>query len=309
MTSSIIPHFKFEVVEKTANYGKFQLTPLEGGFGHTIGHALRRVLLTSLSGASVVEVKINKAKHQFDTLSGVKEDVAELILNLKTIRPILIGETKEAIIKLSKTGPGKVTAKDFDPSAEVEIANPDLHLAELADKKTKLEISAVIKQGTGYELASQHTTTELGVIAVDAIYSPVERINYTVQDTRVGSNINYDKLIFEIWTDGSRDPEDSILEAAEILRRYFVQIIDPQDVASNTEPTSTNQEHNENLQLTVEELDLPTRVANALRNGGYQTVGDLSQASLADIAKVKNLGSKSVTTIQKKLEDKGVQLK
>jgi len=220
------PNFKTSPEVDEKNYGKFIIEPLDQGYGHTLGNALRRVLLSSLQGAAITSVKIGGVKHQYTTIPGVKEDVVELVLNLKKIRVELHGEEK-AEITLSVSGPREVTAKDFEVPASVEIANKDLYLASLADKKTTLEITATVEKGYGYLPSEETKVDTLGVLAKDALFSPVERVNYKVEATRVGRMTNLDKLILEIWTDGTILPLTALKDAAKLLTSYFTQIFEP----------------------------------------------------------------------------------
>lgn len=298
------PSFKIKAQEARADYGRFVLEPLEQGFGHTLGNALRRVLLTNLEGAAIVEAKINSIRHRFSTIKGLKEDVIALLLNLKEVRLKYTGEGEETI-RLDKKGPGKVTAADLITPATVQIVNPKLGIATLADKKTHLKGEFKVKRGLGFLLAEERTSRSLGVIPLDAIFTPVTRVNYRVEATRVGRRTDFDKLIIEIWTDETLKPKDALEKAAEILVAFFDQIVHPVVVKKAKKVVK---EDNEALKLTVEELGLATRVANALRKGGFKTVGDLARASKEDIMKVKNLGSKSLELIKKKLKNKGVKL-
>jgi len=297
-------NFKTTAVAETKDFGKFELSPLEKGYGHTLGNALRRVLLSSLPGAAITSVTISGVTHQFTALSGMKEDVVELILNLKQIRLSYDGqESVEA--SLSATGPGKVKAGDINAPANVTIVNPELVLAELADKKAKLDVKLTISKGYGYLTAKDRQPEKLGEIVLDALFSPVTRVNYQIETARVGRRTDLDKLVLEIYTDGSLKPQKALDTAAHILIDSFTQIVKPTFEDKPQEPAEKLEE-NESLKLSVEELDLPTRIANALRRGGFATVKDLSSASQADVAKVKNLGGKSVDIILKALKEKGV---
>ncbi len=300
---------KFEIkpIEQKDTYGKFEITPLMAGYGQTLGVALRRVLLTSLPGAAITQVKLNGIKHQFATLKGMKEDVLDFALNLKRVQLAYKGEGKETI-KLSATGPGEVKAGDIETPSGVEIVNPELVLANLS-KGAKLEASMEVAYGVGYSPATEREESKIGYIPVDAIFSPVERVNFKVEDTRVGRVTNYDKLNIEIWTDGSVAPLSAMQTASQILVDYFSQIVSPQASATATE---TVQESEDSLgpvgNLSVEEIGLPTRVANALVNAGYDTVSKLAKAEIKDLEKVRNLGGKSVDVIRDALQEKGVEM-
>jgi len=303
----IKPQFKITAREERSDYGKFVIKPLEQGYGVTIGNALRRCLLTSLPGAAVVEVEIDGARHQFTTLVGAREDIVELILNIKQLRVKYSGE-KEVKLTLEAVGPKTVTAKDIKAPAEVEIVNKDLVLANLADRKSSLKMKLKVKTGLGYLSVEERKVTRVGVIPVDALFTPVQRVNFQVQSTRVGRRIDFDKLTMEVWTDGSIAPKQTIEDAATILVGYFKQIYKPTFAKKKEVKDQLSFKDQELLNLTVEELDLPTRIANALRKGGYKTVKNLKQAKKSEISKVKNLGSKSVETVVKVLKEKGIEI-
>lgn len=299
---------KFEIkpIEQKDTYGKFEITPLSAGYGQTLGVALRRVLLTSLPGAAITQVKINGIKHQFATLKGMKEDVLDFALNLKRIQLSYSGEGTETL-KLSATGPGEVKAGDIDAPSGVKIVNPELVLANLS-KGAKLEASMEVASGVGYSPATDREESKVGYIPVDAIFSPVERVNFKIEDTRVGRVTNYDKLIIEIWTDGSIMPLEAMQTAAQTLVEYFSQIVNPQTSAAKEEVLEVEDTIGPVGNLSVEEIGLPTRVANALVNAGYDTVSKLAKAEIKDLEKVRNLGGKSVDVIREALQEKGVEM-
>lgn len=299
-------NFKIKTEVKKDDYGKFIIEPLPSGYGHTLGNALRRVLLTSLEGAAVTTVKISGVKHQFSTLPGLKEDVIELILNVKNLRMRLF-DKKEAKMRLIATGPKEVKAEEIEVPSEIEIFNKDLYLCSLADKKTELNMELTVNSGTGYQLASERKPTTLGEIPIDAAFTPVTRVNYKVAATRVGQQTNLDKLIMEIWTDKTIAPEKALEEAAKILVSYFLQIYEPRAVME--EPVAvTPAISQEILKMLVEELDLPTRISNSLKNGGIETVGQLLGTNKKNLFKIKNLGAKSIAIVEEKLREKGVAL-
>lgn len=300
------PLFQIKKEKETADYGKFVIEPLEQGYGHTLGNALRRVLLTSLPGAAVTQVKITGVKHQFSTLEGLKEDIIEFILNLKQLRIKYEGE-KPAKLTLDVTGPKEVKASDIKTPAKVEIINKDHVLGNLANKKSRLKAEMVVESGFGFSPAEERKREKLGIIPVDASYSPVKKVNYRVEATRVGRRTDLDRLIFEITTNGTIKPNEALKKTASILVEYFNQVVSPKKapkVKKKEEVTPLGM-----LELTVEELDLPTRIANALRKGGYGTLGDLTAASRADLTKVKNLGEKSIKVVEAALAGKEVSLK
>ncbi|MBU0619427.1 DNA-directed RNA polymerase subunit alpha [Patescibacteria group bacterium] len=299
------PAFKLKTQTQTPTKGLFILEPLEQGYGHSLGTALRRVLLTSISGHAVTKVKIKGVSHRFSTLEGLKEDVVELLLNIKQIR-IDSELTKDFKLKLEVSGPKTVVAADIKIPAGVTIVNSDLVLATLATRKNKLEIEFTASRGYGFVAAAESQSGKMGEIMVDALFSPVVLVNYKVEATRVGRRTDYDKLILEVTTDGSIKPKNAVLQAAQILMDYFKQIYEPRFIKKKVIKSVKEPEV---YKLTVEELNLPTRIANALRKGGYKIVKDLVGAKPEEIAKIKNLGKKSVTTIIKKLKDKEVILK
>jgi len=297
----------FEIKEKGKidnDHGVFEITPLSQGFGHTLGNALRRVLLTSLTGASATSVKISGIKHRFSTLKGMKEDVVELCLNIKNIAFIYDGD-KAQKVKLSVSGPGEIKAKDLDVPAAIKVANPDLVLANL-NKGAKLSAELTVEVGVGYSPFEERDEEKaLGVIPLDASFSPVRRVKYEVEETRVGDKTNFDKLTIEIWTDNTVNPKDTLLEAAKILRDYFDQIVNPKKVAKESE-VKEEDSLGPAGKLSVEEIGLPTRVANALIKAGVQTVEDLVHADKQELMKVRNLGEKSLKIIAVALSEKGV---
>lgn len=298
------PIFETKEEERKGNYARFVFSPLEQGYGNTLGNALRRVLLTSLPGSAVTSVRISGVRHQFSSLKGMKEDVVEFLLNLKKVRFAYQGE-KVAKGEISVVGPCEVTAKDIKTDASVKIANPELVLGYI-NKGAKLDARLEIESGVGYSLAEDRTTGEIGLIPLDASFSPVVRVNYKVEETRVGRLTNYDKLILEVWTDGTVNPKDSVLAGAKILISFFNQIVSPKKVEKKEEVIK------EDLgvvgKLSVEEIGLPTRVANALIKSGYETVEDLVNAKRPELVKVRNLGEKSVKVIEAALGEKGISL-
>lgn len=296
------PLFEIKEEAKEKNYGKFVITPLEQGYGDTLGNALRRVLLTSLSGAAITSVRIAGVKHQFSTLKGMKEDIVEFLLNLKKVKFSYSGE-KPVKANLLVKGAGEVKAKDIKVPPNCKIANPEFVLA-IINKGSKLEAEMEIMAGSGYSPAEERSTGTIGLIPLDASFSPITRVNYKVEETRVGRLTNFDKLNFEIWTDGTIDPKDALLAAAKILISYFNQIVSPKKVVKEEKVKD------EGLgvvgKLSVEEIGLPTRVANALAKAGYETVEELVKAKKEDLVKVRNLGEKSLKIITVALAEKGV---
>ncbi len=299
------PLFEIKQKGKSQDYAKFIITPLDKGYGNTLGNSLRRVLLTSLPGAAVTSARISGVRHQFSTLKGMKEDVVELILNLKKTRFIYDGD-KPAKATLSVKGPGEVKAKDIQTDATVKVVNPELVLAVLS-KSAKLDVKMEIESGVGYSLAEERATGEIGLIPLDAAFSPITRVNYKIEETRVGRLTNYDKLILEIWTDGSIKPKEALVKAANVLVSFFNQIVAPKKVVKKEKKKEEGLGPVGNL--SVEEINLPTRVANALVKSGYETVEDLVYSKKADLVKVRNLGEKSVKIIDAALGEKELAIK
>lgn len=301
------PTFTVTDEDKKNGYATLVLEPLEQGFGNTLGNALRRVLLSSLPGFAITSVKVKGVNHQFTTLDGLREDVVELILNLKQVR-LKSASTSAVTLTLTAKGKGEVTAKDIETPAGVSVVNPELVIATL-DDKTTLEIEMTAEPGMGYSMAVDRKSPAVGVIPVDALFSPVVKVAYNIEATRVGRRTDYDKLNLQVWTDKTIDPKVALDEAAKILVAQFKQIYNPV-VAQQGDVVGVQVVQSDDvLKLTVEELDLPTRIANALRKAGYKTVTELSQATKGEIAKVKNLGEKSVGTVEEALNAKGMSLK
>lgn len=298
------PDFIVKEQEQTDGYGKFVIEPLMQGYGQTLGNALRRVLLTSIKGAAVTRVKIDGVRHSFSTLPGLKEDIIQLILNIKKIRFSLTGD-KGTTAKLSAKGVGKITAGDIEV-ADAEVINKDLYLAELTSAKSKLSIELTVEPGYGYVTAEEFGgSKDINTIIVDALFSPIIRVNYKIEATRVGRMTNLDKLILEVWTDGTIAPLVAVRESAKTLVSYFLQIYEPKAKAASGVAVSPTVSE-EILKMTLEELDLPTRIVNALRNGSIETVGQLLGTPRKELYKIKNLGAKSIGHIEEMLREKGI---
>ncbi len=293
------------------NYGKFVVEPLERGYGTTLGNAMRRILLSSLPGAAVTSVKIDGILHEFSTVPGVKEDVTEVILNLKKLALRLNNEsTKRAII--NAVGPKEVTAADIIADSDLEIFNPDLHIATLEENAT-LVMEINIARGRGYVPADQNKneTTPIAVIPVDSIYTPVRKCNFTVENTRVGQVTDYDKLSLEIWTDGSISPEEGVSIGAKIMQEHLKLFIDLTDSMDSMEIMVEKEEDQKEkaLEMTIEELELSVRSFNCLKRAGINTVEELTHRTEEDMMKVRNLGKKSLDEVKHKLEELGLGLK
>lgn len=300
------PSFLMTEAENSGSRSTIVIEPLESGYGHTLGNALRRVLLTSLPGTAITKLTIDGVSHQFSSFEGLKEDVVELLLNLKQVR--IQSENNEAgILRLNVKGQKEVTAADIECEAGFEVVNKNLYIATLAKGKT-LDVEMIVEAGVGYKLASEMETDIVGQITVDALFSPVIKVSYSVEATRVGRRTDFDKIVFDIQTDGTISPMDAIKQAAEILIKQFGQIVNPVIPEPEEKAPSLTPEELETMRLTVEELDLPTRIANALRKGGFETVKDLIGSNKDTISKVKNLGGKSIDLIDEALQKKGVSL-
>jgi DNA-directed RNA polymerase subunit alpha len=294
--------------------GRFTIEPLDRCFGYTFGNSLRRVLLSSLEGAAVTAVKIEGVAHEFTTLPGVREDVTDVILNLKDLVCRLHGESPEIEVHLSKKGAGAVTAADIEAPADLEILNPELELAHLADKG-KLEMTLTIGRGRGYVPADMNRgpETSIGVIPIDSIFSPVRRVSYEVDAARVGQRTDYDKLVLEVTTDGSVAPKDAIAEAAEILIKQLLIFTDleriegPSDAAAAEAEAPATTHGMENF--PIEELELGVRSYNCLKRVGIETIGDLTSKSESELAAIPNFGRKSIEEVRETLAAHGLVLK
>jgi len=292
------------------SYGKFVAEPLERGFGITIGNSLRRILLSSLQGAAIVSVKFDGVLHEFSTVPGVLEDVTDIILNLKQIKVKLL-DTEEAVIELEKHGEGEVKAGDINTHGFVEILNPDQHIASI-NKEATLKMEMAVKTGKGYVPAERNKPKDqpIGVIPIDAVFSPIKKVNHVVTNARVGQITDYDRLTLEIWTDGTVLPEDAMAYAAKILKEQMNAFINFEEEA---EPQEAEEEErlekwNENLFKPVSELELSVRSANCLKNANIRYIGELVQKSEAEMLKTKNFGRKSLNEIKSILEEMGLSL-
>ena len=298
--------------DEDINYGKFIVEPLERGYGTTLGNSLRRILLSSLPGAAVTSVKIDEIYHEFSTIPGVKEDVTEIILNLKKLSVKLQGmeDTKRVII--NAVGPKEVTAADIIADSDLEIFNQDLHIATLEENAT-LIMEITISKGRGYVPAEQNKSegTPIAVIPVDSIYTPVRKVNYTIENTRVGQVTDFDKLILEIWTDESISPKEGISIGAKIMQAHlnlFIQLTDSTDGLEIMVEKEEDQKEKA-LEMTIEELELSVRSFNCLKRAAINTVEELTQKSEDDMMKVRNLGKKLLDEVKEKLAELGLGLR
>lgn len=298
--------FKIKTEAEKDNFAKIVIEPLDAGFGHTLGNGLRRVLLTSLPGAAVTSIKIDGVAHRFSVIDGVLEDVIEIILNIKKIR-LNIHSDKGVKLSLKASGKGEVKAKDLQVEGDAEIVNGDQHIATLTDAKSKLNIEMQAEQGKGYVVSEEKKTNEIGVISIDALFSPVVSVNYSVEPTRVGRRTDFDKLILDITSDGTITPLEAVNTAAKILSESFRKVYEP-DLEEEVDK-GESKVSDEVLKLTIEELDLPVRVTNALKAVEINTIGDLVNASRSQLMKAKNLGTKSISLISEKLAERGLNLR
>lgn len=307
---------KIEIVEISEDnrYGKFVCEPLERGYGTTLGNSLRRILLSSLQGAAITSIKIEGVLHEFSTVPGVREDVTNIILNLKSLCVKMYSEEPK-VIRIEVDGEKVVTAGDIITDPDVEILNPDLHLATV-DASGSLKMEMTVERGRGYVPADKNKKPDhvIGIIPIDSIFSPIERVNYIVTDTRVGNVTDYDKLTIEIWTDGSIRPEEAVSKAASIMvahLRLFQNMAGAPAEDEETEGTFTEvPESNisKTLEMTIEDLDLSVRSYNCLKRAGINTVAELAQKSEEDMMKVRNLGRKSLEEVKKKLQELDLSL-
>ena len=297
---------RVECVEKSddGTYAKFEVEPLERGYGTTIGNALRRVLLSSLPGSAATSVKIDGVLHEFSTIPGVKEDVTEIVLNIKRLITKVHSDTPKTVY-IDATGPGEVLASDIKCDHEVEIINQDLHIATLSDN-AKLYMEITLSNGRGYVTSKknkENTQNIIGVIPVDSIYSPIEKVNYYVTNTRVGQVTDYDKLTIELFSDGTITPEEALSLSAKIINDHMNLFIDLTDEIKNTDIMVEKEENKKDkvLEMTIEELDLSVRSFNCLKRAGINTVEDLVNKSESEMMKVRNLGRKSLEEVVGKL--------
>lgn len=299
--------FNIKTIKSTDKYGKFELSPLVGGFGHTLGNSLRRVLLITIPGAAITRIKVEKANHLFTTIPGVKEDLVEVSLNLKKVK-FAYNKNEPITLKLDKKGPGIVTAADIVDNALCKVANPDQFIATLSDAKASLKMEITVERGVGYTLAKEQKTDIVGEIILDAAFTPVIKTNYTVEPTRLRKKSNYDKLTMEIWTDGSIDPLYALKMAAKDLINAFGQIADPKEFEEEVITIDTGVAAQGN-DISIEEIELPLRVTNALKKAGYATIENLIKAGRLDVSKSKNVGEKSLKVIDSWLKEKGFSWK
>ena len=301
---------KLECVEMSENYGRFVVEPLERGFGMTLGNSMRRVLLSSLPGVAATSIRIDGVLHEFSTIEGVKEDVTEIVLNLKGLICKLHSQGPKKVV-IDAAGECEVTAGDILPDSDVEIINPELHLATL-DENGKLHMEIMLDHGRGYVVADRNKRPDMpiGEIAVDSIYTPITKVNFTVDNTRVGQITDYDKLTLEIWTNGSIKPDEAASYAAKILTEHLMLFINLTDRIQGVEIMVEKEESKKEkiLEMNIEDLDLSVRSYNCLKRAGINTVEELVQRDEDEMMKVRNLGRKSLEEVQQKLAQLGLTL-
>ena len=313
MVKIIEPRIETVELKSDGTYGRFAAEPLDRGFGITLGNSLRRVLLSSLPGVAVTSVKIDGVQHEFSTIPGVKEDVVEIILNIKGLTAKLYCD-EPVRVKIATEGEGQVTAGSISGSSEVEVLDPGMHIATLADG-AKLDMELTLQKGQGYVSAERNKQLDgdkspVGTIFVDSIYTPVLKVNYSVENTRVEQITDYDKLTIEVWTDGTISAKEAVSLAAKILNRQLNHFVELSDEVSSTEIMEKKEETGKDkvLEMTIEELDLSVRAFNCLKRAGVNTVGDLINKSPDEMMKVRNLGKKSLEEVISKLEALGFNL-
>ena len=307
------PKIEIAEISEDNRYGKFICEPLERGYGTTFGNSLRRMLLSSLEGAAITSIRIDGVLHEFSTIPGVRDDVTNIVLNLKELCLKMAGN-EPRIIRIDVEGEKEVTAADIICDADIEILNPDLHIATV-NEDGKLKIEMTVERGRVPADKNKKPDDTIGVIPIDSIFSPVKRVNYTVQDTRVGNVTDYDRLILEVWTDGSLRPEEAVSKAAGILvmhLKLFQNMDGLPEEEEEEEATFPEEEEDDSskvLDMTIEDLDLSVRSFNCLKRANINTVADLAEKTEDDMMKVRNLGRKSLEEVKKKLEELGLTLK
>jgi DNA-directed RNA polymerase subunit alpha len=299
--------FHIKTVKSNATYGKFEISPLIGGFGHTLGNSLRRILLITIPGAAITRIKVDGTNHLFTTLPGIKEDLVDVSLNLKKVK-FIYNKDEPITLEINKKGAGVVTAADIIGNDLCKVANPTQPIATITDSKSSLKMELTVERGVGYTLAKEQKTDVIGEIILDATFTPVIRTNYEVTPTRLGKKSNYDNLIMEIWTDGSIEPLTALKIAAKDMIVSLSQIVDPKEfdeevitIASN--PISSG------LDISIEEIELPLRVTNALKKAGFLTIEHLIKAGRLEVSKSKNVGEKSLKIIDLWLKEKNFSWK
>ena len=302
------PNIKCLELDEEKNYAKFVCEPLERGYGITIGNSLRRILLSSLPGSAITSVKIDGVLHEFTTIPDVVEDVSDIILNLKSVR-LKLDQNEEKILRLDVKGPADVKAGDIVTDGTVEVLNPDLHIATVAEGG-HLVMEMTAEMGRGYNSSDKNKKADqaLNVLPIDSIFTPVKKVNYSVESTRVGQMIDYDKLVIEVWTDGSLKPYEALSLAAKVMTEHLELFIDLSETTKSTQVMVEKEESKKEkvLEMTIEDLELSVRSFNCLKRAGISTVEDLTSKSISDMMKVRNLGKKSLDEVTNKLHALGL---
>ena len=302
------PDIKCLEIDEKTNYAKFVCEPLERGYGVTIGNSLRRILLSSLPGAAITSVKIEGVVHEFSTIQNVVEDVPEIIVNLKMVR-LKIQGNEEKVVRIDYKGEGEVKAGDIITDDTVEVLNPDLHIATLAEG-AHLQMEMTVERGRGYNSAEKNKKDNqaIGVLPIDSIFTPVKKVNYAVENTRVGQNIDYDKLTIELWTDGGLAPYEALSLAAKVMTGHLELFIDLSETAKNTQVMIEKEENKKEkvLEMSIEDLELSVRSFNCLKRAGISTVEDITNMTESEMMKVRNLGKKSLDEVTFKLRSLGL---
>jgi len=302
------PNIKCLEIDNDCNYAKFVCEPLERGYGVTIGNSLRRILLSSLPGSAITSAKIEGVVHEFSTIPNVVEDVPEIILNLKSVR-LKFDKNEEKVLRINFKGEGEVTANDIITDGTVEVLNPDLHIATVSEGGS-LVMELTADMGRGYNTAEKNKKPDqpLGVLPIDSIYTPVKKVNYSVENTRVGQRVDYDKLTIEVWTDGSLKPYEALSLAAKVMTGHLDLFIDLSETTKNTQVMIEKEESKKEkvLEMSIEDLELSVRSFNCLKRANISTVEDLTNKSEADMMKVRNLGKKSLDEVTHKLRSLGL---
>ena len=302
------PNIKCLEIDNDSNYAKFVCEPLERGYGVTIGNSLRRILLSSLPGSAITSAKIEGVVHEFSTIPNVVEDVPEIILNLKSVR-LKFDKNEEKVLRINFKGEGEVTAKDIITDGTVEVLNPDLHIATVSEGGS-LVMELTADMGRGYNTAEKNKKPDqpLGVLPIDSIYTPVKKVNYSVENTRVGQRVDYDKLTIEVWTDGSLKPYEALSLAAKVMTGHLELFIDLSETTKNTQVMIEKEESKKEkvLEMSIEDLELSVRSFNCLKRANISTVEDLTNKSEAEMMKVRNLGKKSLDEVTNKLHSLGL---
>jgi DNA-directed RNA polymerase subunit alpha len=301
--------FKVKEITSAPDFGEFVIEPLDPGYGHTMGNALRRVLYSAIEGSAVTSVRITGVKHKFSTYPGLKENIVDLLLNIKELNLKLADNKESATVKLNIKGAKRITAADLEVTDGVEVVDKEQYIGSLSGDKAKLEAELTIEKGFGFSLAEERRSTALGVMTTDAVFTPVRRVTYTVMATRVGRRTDLDKLTLKIWTDGTVVPKNALMHASKLLTSYFMQVYEPKETAVPSETTATTSNLPQNLlKMTIDELDLPTRIYNSLRNGGIETIEQLLATPRKELVSMRNMGGKSISVIEEKLGEKGITL-